>query len=95
MSKNSRQNLPLDSIINKIEVMNIEQWGRWAIYSIQMPTKSLIRWTSAEAVAGGRNINQHEEIKEPPLTSMLFKDALLLLAALSIWAAAYCTISIF
>ena len=34
-------------------------------------------------------LDQHEEIKEPPLTSMLFKDALLLLAALSIWAAAY------
>ena len=34
-------------------------------------------------------LEQHEEIKEPPLTSMLFKDALLLLAALSIWAAAY------
>ena len=34
-------------------------------------------------------LDQHEDIKEPPLTSMLFRDALILLAALSIWAAAY------
>ncbi len=52
--------------------------------------KSLIRWTSAEETGVTRvaeTLDQHEEIKEPPLTSMLFKDALLLLAALSIWAA--------
>ena len=33
-----RQNLPLDGI-NKIEVIRLlKQWGRWAIYSIQMPS---------------------------------------------------------
>ena len=34
-------------------------------------------------------IDQQEEIKEPRLTSMLLKDALILLAALSLWAAAH------
>ena len=34
-------------------------------------------------------LDQNEDIKEPPLTSMLFRDALIVLAALSIWAAAY------
>ena len=34
-------------------------------------------------------LDHQEDIKEPPLTSMLFRDALILLAALSIWAAAY------
>ena len=34
-------------------------------------------------------IDRQEEIKEPRLTSMLLKDALILLAALSLWAAAH------
>ena len=54
--------------------------------------KSLIRWKGDEDTGITRvaeTLDQHEKIEEPPLTSMLFKDALLLLAALSIWAAAY------